>query len=191
VIKNKIENWFITKVREYTLYPENTKVTFLYIVEEYNQQYVKNNIQEERVFNPIVFSYLFTKIRTIGFSNKLIMNEEFIRYRELLIKELNCYNREVALDFIKILSNESIKQYSKEIYCIVYIIFSHFVEIYNNLHQYKETTINTNIRIAQSYMNSIEQNMEDNSFKKSMQNVFDFLKLLINNYKEHLTIAST
>jgi len=191
VIKYKIENWFITKVREYTLNPEKTKVTFLCIVEEYNQQYVKNNIKEERLFNPIIFTYLFTKIRTIGFSNKLIMNEEFIRHRELLIKELNYYDSEVALDFIKILSNESIKQYSKEIYSMVYIIFSHFVEIYNNLHQYKETTIKTNIRIAQSYMIFIEKNMEDPSFINSMQNVFEFLELLLNNYKEHLTIAST
>ena len=100
-----------------------------------------------RVFNPVVFAHLFTKVRTIGFSTNSLSNKEFLQYRELLIKELNYYDKAIALDFARALSNQNLQTYSKDFYNLIYIMFSHFVEIYNNLHQYKEATINTNIRI--------------------------------------------
>ncbi len=111
MIKEQIEEWFINKVREFTLNPDKSKLTFISLINQYNQEYLKHNIQEERRFNPIIFAHLLTKIRTIGFSIKVIENEEFILFRNLLIRELNYYNREIALDFIKIISNENIVKY--------------------------------------------------------------------------------
>ena len=145
---------------------------------------------ETREFNPVVFAHLFTKVRTIGFSTKPLSNKEFLQYRELLIKELNYYNKAIALDFARILSNQNLQTYSKEFYNLIYIMFSHFVEIYNNLHQYKEATINTNIRIAKTYLEEAQKKLDDTELKKSLQNIYDFLKLVYDEYKEELKAAS-
>ena len=141
---------------------------------------------ETREFNPVVFTHLFTKVRTIAFSTKPLSNKEFLQYRELLIKELNYYNKAIALDFARVLSNQSLQAYSKEFYNLIYIMFSHFVEIYNNLHQYKEATINTNIRIAKTYLEESQKSLDDTELKKSLQNIYDFLKLVYDEYKEEL-----
>ena len=145
---------------------------------------------ETREFNPVVFAHLFTKVRTISFSTKILSNKEFLQYRELLIKELNYYNKAIALDFARILSNQNLQTYSKEFYNLIYIMFSHFVEIYNNLHQYKEATINTNIRIAKTYLEEAQKKLDDTELKKSLQNIYDFLKLVYDEYKEELKAAS-
>ena len=141
---------------------------------------------ETREFNPVVFAHLFTKVRTIAFSTKPLSNKEFLQYRELLIKELNYYNKAIALNFARILSNQNLQTYSKKFYNLVYIMFSHFVEIYNNLHQYKEATINTNIRIAKTYLEEAQKSLDDTELKKSLQNIYDFLKLVYDEYKEEL-----
>ena len=145
---------------------------------------------ETREFNPVVFTHLFTKVRTIAFSTKPLSNKEFLQYRELLIKELNYYNKAIALDFARILSNQNLQTYSKEFYNLIYIMFSHFVEIYNNLHQYKEATINTNIRIAKTYLEEAQKKLDDTELKKSLQNIYDFLKLVYDEYKEELKATS-
>ena len=124
----------------------------------------------------VIFANLFTKIRTIAFSTKTISNSDFILYRELLIIELNYYSKSIAIDFAKVLSNQSIQNYSKEIYNAIYIMFSHFVEIYNNLHQYKETTINTNIQIANTYLEETKKKIFENDFNDSLQNIVDEIK---------------
>lgn len=144
---------------------------------------------KERDFNPVVFAHLFTKVRTIGFSTKILSNKDFLHYRELLIKELNYYNKAIALDFAKVLSNQSLQAYSKEFYNLVYIMFSHFVEIYNNLHQYKEATINTNIRIAKTYLEEAQNSLDDKELKKLLQNIYDFLILVYDKYKEELEVT--
>ncbi len=139
-----------------------------------------------REFNPVVFAHLFTKVRTIGFSTNSLSNKEFLQYRELLIKELNYYDKAIALDFARALSNQNLQTYSKDFYNLIYIMFSHFVEIYNNLHQYKEATINTNIRIAKTYLEESQKSLDDTELKKSLQNIYDFLKLVYDEYKEEL-----
>lgn len=189
--KIEIENWFISKVREFSLNPQGTNSTFINLLQEYNNKYINNDIQFERKFNPIIFANLFTKIRTIAFSTKTISNSDFILYRELLIIELNYYSKSIAIDFAKVLSNQSIQNYSKEIYNAIYIMFSHFVEIYNNLHQYKETTINTNIQIANTYLEETKKKIFENDFNDSLQNIFNFLKLLYKEYKEQLILSSS
>ncbi|EID85809.1 hypothetical protein MSI_06280 [Treponema sp. JC4] len=145
---------------------------------------------ETREFNPVVFAHLFTKVRTIGFSTNSLSNKEFLQYRELLIIELNYYDKAIALDFARVLSNQSLQTYSKEFYNLVYIMFSHFVEIYNNLHQYKEATINTNIRIAKTYLEEAQKKLNDTELKKALQNIYDFLKLVYDEYKEELKATS-
>lgn len=147
------------------------------------EKYFTTNARE---FNPVVFAHLFTKVRTIGFSTKILSNKEFLQYRELLIKELNYYDKAIALDFARILSNQNLQTYSKEFYNLIYIMFSHFVEIYNNLHQYKEATINTNIRIAKTYLEEAQKSLDDTELKESLQNIYDFLKLVYDEYKEEL-----
>lgn len=144
---------------------------------------------KERDFNPVVFAHLFTKVRTIGFSTKILSNKDFLHYRELLIKELNYYNKAIALDFARILSNQNLQTYSKEFYNLIYIMFSHFVEIYNNLHQYKEATINTNIRIAKTYLEEAQNSLDDKELKKLLQNIYDFLILVYDKYKEELEVT--
>jgi hypothetical protein len=139
-----------------------------------------------REFNPVVFAHLFTKVRTIGFSTNSLSNKEFLQYRELLIKELNYYDKAIALDFARALSNQNLQTYSKDFYNLIYIMFSHFVEIYNNLHQYKEATINTNIRIAKTYLEEAQKRLDDKELKESLQNIYDFLILVYDEYKEEL-----
>ena len=70
-------------------------------------------------------------------------------------------------------------------------MFSHFVEIYNNLHQYKETTINTNMQIANTYLEETKKKIFENDFNDSLQNIFNFLKLLYEEYKEQLILSSS
>ena len=151
-----------------------------------DEKYFTTNARE---FNPVVFAHLFTKVRTIAFSTNSLSNKEFLQYRELLIKELNYYDKAIALDFARVLSNQSLQAYSKEFYNLVYIMFSHFVEIYNNLHQYKEATINTNIRIAKTYLEEAQKSLDDKELKKSLQNIYDFLKLVYDEYKEELKVT--
>lgn len=147
------------------------------------EKYFTTNARE---FNPVVFAHLFTKVRTIAFSTKQLSNKEFLHYRELLIKELNYYDKAIALDFARALSNQNLQTYSKDFYNLIYIMFSHFVEIYNNLHQYKDATINTNIRIAKTYLEEAQKSLDDTELKKSLQNIYDFLKLVYDEYKEEL-----
>ena len=151
------------------------------------EKYFTTNARE---FNPVVFAHLFTKVRTIGFSTSSLSNKEFLQYRELLIKELNYYDKAIALDFARALSNQNLQTYSKDFYNLIYIMFSHFVEIYNNLHQYKEATINTNIRIAKTYLEEAQKSLDDTELKKSLQNIYDFLKLVYDEYKEELKDTS-
>ena len=75
---------------------------------------MNNKISEERNFNPVSFAHLFTKVRTIGFSAKMIDDKDFILYREELIKEVNLYSKDLALDFAKILSSQNINYYKKK-----------------------------------------------------------------------------
>ena len=70
-------------------------------------------------------------------------------------------------------------------------MFSHFVEIYNNLHQYKEATINTNIRIAKTYLEEAQKSVDDKELQKSLDNIYDFLKLVYYEYKEILKFTSS
>ena len=151
---------------------------------------MNNKISEERNFNPASFAHLFTKVRTIGFSAKMIDDKDFILYREELIKEVNLYNKDLALDFAKILSSQNINYYKKEIYDLIYTCFSHFVEIYNNLHQYKDATIKTNIRIARTYLEDIKKKLNENSFATSLENIINFLELFLEKFKDQLVNIS-
>ena len=56
--------------------------------------------------------------------------------------------------------------------------------------QYKEATINTNIRIAKTYLEEAQKSLDDTELKKSLQNVYDFLKLVYDEYKEELKATS-
>ena len=183
--KTEIDNWFIIRLKEFLLSKHSS---FIKLTDEYNVKFVSNRIPNERTFNPLIFSVLFTKVRTIGFSSKTFSNDDFIQYRQLLIIELNYYSRAIAMDFANVLSNRNIQFYQKEIYNYIYIIFSHFVEIYNNLHQYRDATIKTNIKIAESYLNEVFKIITEEDMKKSLQNIFDFLKLVYDDYKDQLRL---
>lgn len=189
--KMEIENWFIESARKFALEPQNSDRTFMSLVREYNDKYENSSIPEERKFNPVIFTNLFTKVRTIAFSPKTNFHTDFIQNRQLLIIELNRYSKSVALDFARLLSNQSLQSNTKEFLNLTYIIFSHFVEIYNNLHQYKETTIETNMRIAKSYLEEAVKNTDDSDLKKSLRNAFDFLKLVYEENKELLKACSS
>lgn len=187
----EIENWFMVRAREFTLNPQGMNNSFVELVQEYNQKYVDNNLLSKRKFNPIIFANLFTKIRTISFSTKTIKNKDFILYRKLLITEINYYSKDIAMDFVKVLSDYNIKLYTKEIYNSIYIMFSHFVEIYINLHQYKEVTINTNIKIAKTYLEEVINILTDKELKLALEHIYDFLKFIYDEYKYQLKFAST
>lgn len=189
--KTEIENWFTLKAREFSLNPQSLNNDFVNIVQEYNEKYKQNSIQSERKFNPVIFANIFTKVRTIGFSSKTIGNVDFSKYRELLIIELNYYSKSIALDFALILSDKSILSNSKEFYGAIYIMFSHFVEIYNNLHQYKEATIETNIRIAGTYLNEALGMCSDKELMETLKNIYSFLKFVYTEYNEQLKSCTT
>lgn len=189
--KTEIENWFTKKAREFSLNSQGANTTILCFVQDYNNMYFANNLQSEREFNPVVFVHLFTKVRTIAFSTNSLSNKEFLQYRELLIIELNYYDKSITLDFARVLSNQNLQIYSKKFYRLIYIMFSHFVEIYNNLHQYKEATINTNIRIAKTYLEEAQKSVDDKELQKSLDNIYDFLKLVYYEYKEILKFTSS
>ena len=95
------------------------------------------------------------------------------------------------MDFVKVLSDYNIKLYTKEIYNSIYIMFSHFVEIYINLHQYKEVTINTNIKIAKTYLEEVINILTDKELKLALEHIYDFLKFIYDEYKYQLKFAST
>jgi hypothetical protein len=189
--KEEIELQFINDIRTFTLHPENSKKTLLQIIEDYNNAYKNIELENKRNFNSVIFSHLFTKVRTIGFSKNITTNQDFILYRKLLIQEVNLKNPLVAKYFAIIISDNNIHAINKGIYYLIYTAFSHYVEIFNNLHQYKINTVNTNIRIAKTYIADLQKYKLDNEFKASVIAVDKFISELIIDDKLYLTTAST
>jgi len=166
----------------------NTEASIFGIIEDYKKAVVllkERNIAIDDRFNRDIFNQILAKVKAIGITNWKSEISEFRLYRNYLIEEITKRNKDAALSFKRIISDENIKTTNKEVLSLFYQGFSHYVETAVNLHQYTKVTIEQNNRIGNSCFDDMKSKYRNNENKKDIENVKCFLNNIIEEILEN------
>ena len=174
----------------------NTKVTIFGIIEDYKKAVVllrEKNITIHDKFNKDIFNQILAKLKAIGITNWKSEISEFKIYKNYLIDEVSKRNKDTALSFSRILSDENIKLTTKDVLNLFYQGFSNYVTIAVNLHQYTKVTIIQCNRIGNTFFDDMKSKYTDYVSKNDIDKVKGFLNEIVEEIlesKEYKRIVS-